>query len=137
MPTNFGENLILIVNKHEWRYFMDEVKYLFQHPADFQELYNLYEELGWNKLKLSKEDLEKMCRQSWFIVYAYYEDKLIATGRIISDGVITGLICGVGVQPRYQSKGIGKSIIELLVEKCKEEGLIAQLMCNDSLEKYY
>ncbi len=116
---------------------MDEVKYSFQHPADFQELYNLYEELGWNKLKLSKEDLEKMCKQSWFIVYAYYEDKLIATGRIISDGVITGLICGVGVQPHYQSQGIGKSIIELLVEKCKEEGIIAQLMCNDSLEKYY
>ena len=116
---------------------MDEVKYSFQHPADFQELYNLYEELGWNKLKLSKEDLEKMCRQSWFLVYAYYKDKLIGTGRIISDGVITGLICGVGVHPHYQSQGIGKSIIELLVEKCKEEGIIAQLMCNDSLEKYY
>lgn len=116
---------------------MDEVKYSFQDPADFQELYNLYEELGWNKLKLSKEDLEKMCRQSWFLVYAYYKDKLIGTGRIISDGVITGLICGVGVHPHYQSQGIGKSIIELLVEKCKEDGIIAQLMCNDSLEKYY
>ena len=43
----------------------------------------------------------------------------------------------MGVHPNYQSKGIGKSIIELLVEKCKEEGIIAQIMCNDSLEKYY
>ena len=48
---------------------MDEVKYSFQHPADFQELYNLYEELGWNKLKLSKEDLEKMCRQRFSAIW--------------------------------------------------------------------
>ena len=116
---------------------MNELKYSSKHPNDFQELYNLYEKLDWNKLSLSKEDLEKMCRQSWTVVYVYDKDKLIATGRIISDGVITGLICGVGVHPQYQSKGIGKAIVEILTTKCKEKGIIAQLMCSDSLESYY
>ena len=27
--------------------------------------------------------------------------------------------------------------LKILVGKCKEEGIIAQLMCSDSLEKYY
>lgn len=91
---------------------MHEVKYISEHPVDFKKIYELYEKLGWNKLNLTKDNLEKMYRQSWFVVYAYKEDKLIATGRIISDGVITGLICGVGVLPDYQSNGIGRSIVK-------------------------
>jgi len=53
---------------------MNELKYSSKHPNDFQELYNLYEKLDWNKLSLSKEDLEKMCRQSWTVVYVYWKN---------------------------------------------------------------
>ena len=48
-----------------------------------------------------------MCKQSWYTIYAF-DDKLVGMGRIISDGVITGVICGVCVMPEYQSIGIGK-----------------------------
>ncbi|CEG27253.1 GNAT family N-acetyltransferase [Bacillus sp. B-jedd] len=108
-----------------------------EHPENFSHVLELYESLGWNSLNLSMDDLEKMCRQSWYVVYAFEGGQLIGMGRIISDGVITGVICGVGVQPAYQSMGIGKEIMNRLTEYCEQNRVIPQLMCVETLESYY
>jgi GNAT superfamily N-acetyltransferase len=97
----------------------------------------IYESLGWNSLQLTIDELEKMCKQSWYAIYAYNDQKLVGMGRIISDGVITALICGVCVHPTYQSRGIGAEIVSALVEYCEKEKVIPQLMCVESLEGYY
>ncbi|MCZ8519401.1 GNAT family N-acetyltransferase [Paenibacillus sp. KR2-11] len=71
--------------------------------------------LFWNRyLQLSKEELEKAAVQSWYAVHAYDNEKLIGTGRVISDGVIHACICGVMVHPSYQKQGIGAEIIRRL-----------------------
>ena len=44
-----------------------------------------------------------MCKQSWYVIYAFKEQQLIGMGRVISDGVITGIICGVRVIARISS----------------------------------
>ncbi|WP_088007722.1 GNAT family N-acetyltransferase [Indiicoccus explosivorum] len=106
-------------------------------PADFGAVHALYEALDWNSLGLTTADLERMCRQSWHVLYAYEGDRLVGTGRIISDGVITGVICGVGVHPAFQKRGIGKQLMRRLIDQCESNGVIAQLMCVESLESYY
>jgi GNAT superfamily N-acetyltransferase len=58
-------------------------------------------------------------------------------GRVISDGIITGILCGVCVSPDYQSKGIGKEIIDKLVHYCEQNRVIPQLLCDAALEPYY
>lgn len=98
---------------------------------------DLYKELGWDSLKLTTDELEQMCMHSWYSVYAFSEDKLVGVGRIISDGVITGVICGVCVLPDYQSRGIGKEIISRLVQYCEQRRVIPQLLCVEKLEPYY
>lgn len=98
----------------------NSIRYTSEHPTDFNGLLTLYESLGWNSLKLTVNELEQMCKQSWYAIYAFKEQQLIGMGRIISDGVITGIICGVGVLPEYQSIGIGKEIIERLVQRCEK-----------------
>lgn len=113
------------------------VSYTAEHPEDFSSVLKLYESLGWNSLNLSTGELEKMCRQSWQVIYAYDRNRLVGMGRIISDGVITGVICGVGVDPAYQSSGIGKEIMKRLTEYCEEKRVIPQLMCVETLEPYY
>ena len=113
------------------------ITYTAEHPEDFKLMLDLYESLGWNSLNLSMVDLEKMCRQSWYVVYAYDGGHLVGTGRIISDGVITGVICGVGVHPDYQSSGIGTEIMNSLTGFCEQEQVIPQLMCVETLEPYY
>ncbi|MCU5463390.1 MULTISPECIES: GNAT family N-acetyltransferase [Bacillus cereus group] len=115
----------------------NSIRYTSEHPTDFNGLLTLYEFLGWNSLKLTVNELEQMCKQSWYAIYAFKEQQLIGMGRIISDGVITGIICGVGVLPEYQSIGIGKEIIERLVQRCEKNKVIPQLMCVEKLQSYY
>ncbi|RHW42017.1 GNAT family N-acetyltransferase [Neobacillus notoginsengisoli] len=116
---------------------MQNLSYTSQHPVGFSQVLSLYEALSWNSLNLSTGDLKKMCRQSWYVVYAYDTENLVGMGRVISDGVITGVICGVGVHPDYQSAGIGTEIMKRLSSHCEKNGVIPQLMCVESLEPYY
>ncbi|KWU54985.1 acetyltransferase [Bacillus mycoides] len=113
------------------------LKYTIESPKDFNELLTMYESLGWNSLKLSVNELEQMCKQSWYAIYVFDDQKLVGMGRVISDGVITGIICGVCVLPEYQSKGIGKEIVEQLIRHCEQKRVIPQLMCVEDLKYYY
>jgi hypothetical protein len=63
-----------------------------------EDLYNLYEHLGCNTfLKLNSEQSLKAMEHSYYSVYTYCGDDLIATGRIVSDGMINAYLCGLGV----------------------------------------
>ncbi|MGG0154188.1 GNAT family N-acetyltransferase [Bacillus mycoides] len=113
------------------------LNYTIESPKDFNELLTMYESLGWNSLELSVNELEQMCKQSWYAIYVFDDQKLVGMGRVISDGVITGIICGVCVLPEYQSKGIGKEIVERLIRHCAKKRVIPQLMCVEDLKYYY
>ncbi|WP_353096010.1 GNAT family N-acetyltransferase [Tissierella praeacuta] len=113
------------------------IDYRVEPPVDFKELLDLYKALGWNSLNLTADGLEQMCMNSWYAVYAFMENKLIGMGRVLSNGVITGIICGVCVLPDYQLKGIGKEIISRLVQYCEQKRAIPQLLCVEALEPYY
>ncbi|AYB43338.1 GNAT family N-acetyltransferase [Paenibacillus lautus] len=113
------------------------VIYTSEPPEDFQQLEALYASLGWNAIHLSVTELNMMCLNSWYAVYAFEGQKLVGMGRVISDGVITGVICGLGVHPDYQSRGIGRQILQRLVEHCEKSRVFPQLMCEEGLEPYY
>ncbi|MBG0962503.1 GNAT family N-acetyltransferase [Bacillus sp. SRB1LM] len=113
------------------------INYTMEHPTDFNKLLALYESLGWNSLQLTVNELEQMCKQSWYAMYVFDDKKLVGMGRIISDGVITGVICGVCVLPEYQSIGIGKEIVERLIHHCQQNKVIPQLICVEKLQSYY
>ncbi|AOT72111.1 GNAT family N-acetyltransferase [Geosporobacter ferrireducens] len=103
-----------------------------------EDLYELYEISGWNHyLQLSSYELNKAMKQSFYVVYAYLDGMLIGTGRVISDGVINGYLCGLGVHPSYRSQGIGREITRRLLEKCEENKLHPQLFCEEKLVPYY
>lgn len=113
------------------------VIYTSEPPEDFQQLEALYASLGWNAIHLSVTELKMMCLNSWYAFYAFEGQKLVGMGRVISDGVITGVICGLGVHPDYQSRGIGRQILQRLVEHCEKSRVFPQLMCEEGLEPYY
>ncbi|AVP48660.1 GNAT family N-acetyltransferase [Bacillus cereus] len=115
----------------------NSIRYTSEHPTNFNGLLSLYESLGWNSLKLTVNELERMCKQSWYAIYVFDDKRLVGMGRVISDGVITGIICGVGVLPKYQSIGIGREIVERLIQHCEQNKVIPQLMCVEKLQSYY
>ncbi|HDW3055631.1 TPA: GNAT family N-acetyltransferase [Bacillus cereus] len=115
----------------------NSIRHTSEHPTDFNGLLSLYESLGWNSLKLTVNELEQMCKQSWYAIYVFDDKRLVGMGRVISDGVITGIICGVGVLRKYQSSGIGKEIVKRLIQHCEQNKVIPQLMCVEKLQSYY
>lgn len=116
-----------------------KLRYTEEHPSK-EELYELYENLGWNRiLGLDPSQLMKGMENSWYVIYVY-DDKtglLVGTGRVISDGVINGYLCGIGVNKNYRQKGIGSEIFNRLVKKCKDSSLHVQLFCEEELVPFY
>ena len=103
-----------------------------------EDLFCLYNSLGWSSfLKLDETQLAKAMNQSYYVIYAYDGDRLVGTGRVVSDGVINAYLCGLGVEQAYRSMGIGKEIVRLLVEYCKNNKLHIQLLCEEALISYY
>ena len=86
---------------------------------DWKQLTNLYEKIGFLAgLDKEKEEvkIKNAFSNSYKIVTAWDNDKLVSAGRLISDGVYYGMIFDVGVLPEYQKKGIGKKIVSILIE---------------------
>jgi N-acetylglutamate synthase-like GNAT family acetyltransferase len=114
-----------------------EIRYVTELPTE-DSIYELYENLNWNKyLQLNKDQLLTAMRKSWYGIYVYHENRLIGTGRIVSDGTIIAYLCGLGVHSTYRSKGIGSEIMRLLVENCKKHNLHLQFFCEEELVPYY
>ena len=71
-----------------------ELRYTTRFPAE-EDLYALYENLRLNDfLKLSPERLLIAMKQSWYSIYVYSGNKLVATGRIVSDGLLMPIYAG-------------------------------------------
>jgi len=103
-----------------------------------ESLFSLYESLGWNNfLQLNKEQLAKAMEQSWYVIYAYHEKKLVGTGRVVSDGIINAYLCGLGVEPKYRNMRVGTEISKRLVEYCKNSNLHIQFFCEEKMIPYY
>ncbi len=114
-----------------------EIEYIVE-LKDQRKLYDLYESVGWNDiLKLTEEQLCEAMNKSYYIIYAYFNNELIGTGRIVSDGIINSYLCGGCVNPHYRNRGIAREIVKMLVEKCKDKNLKVQLFCKDELVSYY
>ena len=99
----------------------------------------LFETTGWNRdYCLTAEELHNALRHSWYLVTAYDHDRLVASGRVISDGVFHALIVDVIVSPEYQARGLGSSIMRRLLERCKSGSIRdVQLFCARGKAPFY
>ena len=87
---------------------------------DADAYFELFESTGWNQeYRLTCEELRAAASRSWFLLAGYRDGRLVGTGRVVSDGVLHALIVDVIVSPECQGQGIGASIMERLVERCR------------------
>ncbi len=101
--------------------------------------YDLFATTGWNAgYGASPEELDRANRTSWFLVSAYDDGRLIAFGRVVSDTAIHAMIYDMIVRPEYQRQGLGSRILEMLVARCRLEGIRdIQLFCAKGKEAFY
>ncbi len=65
---------------------------------------------------------EMAVKNSWFGVHIIYEEKAVGMGRFIGDGGCSFCITDVAVLPEHQGQGLGKMIMEGLMNHYKEFG---------------
>jgi ribosomal protein S18 acetylase RimI-like enzyme len=70
------------------------------------------------------EVTKKAFENSYLKTFVFDKDKLIGTGRAISDGVYQAGIYDIAVLPEYQGKGIGRIIMEELYKNLQGFNII-------------
>lgn len=86
---------------------------------DNVEEYNyLFDIVGWGSYPV--EISKKALSNNIYSVSIYDNDSIIGYGRLIGDGIIFLYIHDVMVKPEYQGKGIGKIIMQKLLNKVEE-----------------
>ena len=112
--------------KIKWQYDQENI--------DWNELSELYKiaPLGEKDAK----DLEMVFGNSKFKCFAFYENKIVAVGRALADGADCSYLCDVAVHPGFQGLGLGKAVIQKLVDFSEGHKKIL-LYANPGKEPFY
>ncbi|OOM79617.1 mycothiol acetyltransferase [Clostridium puniceum] len=92
------------------------------------------ENINWSKVAellshfgLSDFDAEtqqKVFEQSYAVVFIIDNGELIGVGRAISDGICQAAIYNIALDEKYHGKGLGRVIINQLIEQVKQCNII-------------
>ena len=85
--------------------------------------------------RYSASELEALIAKSTAYVTARDSGKLIGFGRLFSDGAVIAYINNMAVSPQYQQQGIGKAIVDRLVETAGSVKSI--FLYSDTADQFY
>lgn len=111
-----------------------------ENVLDINTYLELRKSVDWKEL--SYEQGMVALKNSLFTVVAYDGERPVGMGRIVGDGVIIDYIQDLVVRPDCQKKGVGRIIIERLIEYVRDSKLdnteiMLCLMCAKGREKFY
>lgn len=90
----------------QWIHSLDAV--------DWEELSALYRAAPLGEKKPS--DLKTAFSHSLFKCFVYDGERLVGAGRALADGADCSYLCDIAVHPSHQGQGLGKALIDKLVE---------------------
>ena len=64
----------------------------------------------------SAAHLQKVFANSMFKFFVYEDTELVAAGRALADGADCSYLCDIAVAPKHQGTGLGKQVVERLIE---------------------
>lgn len=85
--------------------------------------------------RYSANELEAIIAKSTAYVTARDSGKLVGFGRLLSDGAVIAYINNMAVSAQYQGQGIGKAILERLVETAGNVKSI--FLYSDTADQFY
>ena len=107
---------------------------------DIQQIVTLYKAGGWWKEGYDPAGIPALINGSFLFAVAVDNTSgtAVGMGRVISDGVSDGYIQDLVVLPEYRGSGIGRQIVSLLVQSCRERGIEwIGLVSNPGCEDFY
>ncbi|MEX1514396.1 GNAT family N-acetyltransferase [Enterococcus sp. C46] len=99
------------------------------------EISELYKSVGWTHYTKDTARLEKAFEQSESLIKRNGEGKIIGVVRWITDCATIAFIQDILIHPRYQRQGIGKALLNEVLEKITSYGLVQIELLTDDTEK--
>ncbi|MDD4292160.1 MAG: GNAT family N-acetyltransferase [Clostridia bacterium] len=97
---------------------------------DRQEILCIYESAGWVNYTRNPDMLKRAYLNSLCVVGAYEKGELIGIIRTVGDGASIVFIQDIIVRPDFQRKGVGRALIEYVLDKYSDVYQI-QLLTDD------
>ena len=116
------------------------VEYRTQKDLPCDELYQLFLEVGWATADTTTQEMIDNFNigflNSTFVFSAWVDDKLVGCVRVLSDLHFRSIIYDLAVLPSFQSKGIGKELVQRCLNACEgSEWLVQTDMAKGFYEK--
>lgn len=116
---------------------MIEIK---ENTLSLKQYLELRASVGWKVL--NEKQAEKALKNSIYTLCAYDGNQPVGMGRIVGDGAVISYIQDLVVHPGYQNQGVGRKIIEGLIQFVRDhnpEGneMMLCLMCAKGRESFY
>ncbi len=92
---------------------------------EVRRIFGLYREAGWWE-DAEAPDPRDVCRivaGSYCFLAAFSEGRLVAMGRVLSDGVSDAYIQDVTVEKTMRRRGIGSDLVRRIVERLNADGI--------------
>lgn len=110
-----------------------------ENALSYDDYCRLRESVAW--LNFSREQTEKALNNSLYTVIAEDDGNVVGMGRMTGDGLYY-LIVDIVVQPDHQKKGIGSTIIDMMIDYVDRETPIGgrssvQLTAEKGKETFY
>jgi spermidine synthase len=94
------------------------------HPHEITEITSLYRMASWWSNPEDNPSLvSRIIAGSHCFLAASHESGIIGMGRAISDRISDAYIQDVTVHPTYRGRGIGTTIIRMLIDRLQQDGL--------------
>lgn len=103
------------------------------------DLFELFQATYWTTDR-TFDEFNKMILHTDFLAVAIDEkkDKLIGITRVLTDFTYIALICDVMVLPDYHKKGVGKNLLDSIVQANEFKNIKQlELYCRDELVPFY
>ncbi len=97
------------------------------------EILKLYESVGWTNYTTNPAMLKNAYHNSLKIFGAYDNEKLLGIIRVVGDGYSIVYIQDILVLPEYQRMGIGKALLEKILDEFKN--VYQKALMTDNTEK--
>lgn len=90
--------------------------------VDWSRVSEILSHFGLSQLNAATQ--EKVFQNSYAVVFVYDQEKLIGCGRALSDGVCQAAIYNIALDETYHGQGLGKEIINRLVDQVRQCNII-------------
>lgn len=111
------------------------IKYNIDKKVDYNKLIILFNQVGWNDKTEDINRLKDMVENSQIVVTAWNEEEMVGFARCTTDYVFNGQINNVVVDANYRRTGIGKVIINMILDSNKHVTYI--LRGSSKNEEFY